>query len=195
MTIITRFNFSDNKQITTQIADNESNHLWTAYAQNANGICLLKKQGAFNPYQTYYTVSRYVTNINALDYDIDNLYVAYDDSVYLGEILDKLNPLTSTTYISKGTFAESPIDVKVNGTDLWFLLPGNISGQNAKLLKYDTDGIYQDEIELTTVVDAKNMVIDENDDIWIITYTDPVQLVRVFELSGGSYDFDITNIA
>lgn len=161
MTIISRFNFSDNKQITAQISDELTNHLWTAFAQNSNGVCYLKKQSCLSPNQNYYTLNRYVTSINALDYDASNIYVAYSDITYLGEIISKINPLTSTIYISKGYFQESPVDIKVNGTDVFFLLPGNITGETAKLVKYNISGVLQNTIELSPIINAKSMVLKQ----------------------------------
>lgn len=195
MTIIRRFNFTGEEQITAQVADELTNHLWTAFAQNNNGICYLKKQSGLSPTQNYYSINRSVSNINALDYDVNNIYVAYSDITYLGEIFDKANPLTSSTYIEKGSFLESPIDVKVDNTNLWFLLPGELSGLNAKVLRYNTDGEYQETIDLTGITNAKSMIIDSNSNIWIVTYTNPVQLIRIFEISGGIFDNEITEIS
>jgi len=194
LTIITQFNF-DEEQITAQISDEYTDFLWTAFAQNSSDVCYLKKQSSSKPSVNYYTLNRLVDEINALDLDSSNIYTSYDDNSLLGEIISKTNPLTSVIEISKAEYPESPVDVKVNGTDLWFLLPGSLSGINATLIKYNTSGVYQDEVDLTGVVDAKSMVIDENDDIWVVTYTSPANLVRVYEESGGAYNFEINEIS
>jgi len=198
MTITRRFDFSDDKQITAQKADNFANFLWIAFAKNSNGKCIIEKNGKFSPKQVYYSLNREVNNVNAMDLDSSKLYVAYEDATLLGEIISKINPLTSVTTISKGAIVESPIDVLINGIDLWFLLPGIASGTNAKLLKYDTSGVLQETVDLNKsgniVNNAKSMTIDSNDDIWIVTYENPARLVRVYEMSGGVYDFTITEI-
>ncbi len=198
MTSINRFDYSTDKQITAQIADEIDNFLWVAFAKNDDGNCILEKEAKFFPTQTYFSIDKSVDEIINLDLDSSNIYTAYDDTTLLGEILSKTNPLTSTTEILKGSTLESPVDVKVNSSDLWFLLPGNISGENAKLLKYNTSGVFQQEVDLITsslvVNNAKSMVIDDNNDIWIATNTNPVQIVRVFEISGGLFDFEITEI-
>jgi len=136
MTQIRRYEYSNDKQITAQISDNFNDFLWVAFAQNSNGNCVLEKQAKYHVTQTYFSLNRSVTKINALDIDSSKLYVSYEDSTLLGEIISKSNPLTSTTEISRGTIVESPIDIKINGTDLWYLLPGILSGTNAQLLKY-----------------------------------------------------------
>ncbi len=197
-TPFTRYTYSRN-QITAQKADNFNDYLWLAFAQNTSGICYIEKKAKFNPNQTYYSLEKLVTEINALDIDSSNLYVAYNDSTLLGEIISTTNPLTSYTQISKGVIAESPVDVAIDGSDLWFLLPGDQSGSNTQLLKYNTSGVLQETVDLSksglTVVNAKSMSIDANNDIWIVTNTNPATLVRVFELSGGVYDFAVTEIS
>lgn len=199
MVTFKRFEFADEKEITAQKADNIDNFLWVAFAQNSSNNCVIKKSGFSFPTQVYYSLNRQVNQVNALDLDDTNIYVAYDDSTYLGEIISKINPLTVFTTISKVGIFESPVDVAINGTDLWYLLPGSASGTNAKLLKYDTDGVFQQTVDLITsgvetVTEATSMAIDTNNDIWITTFTDPARVVRVFELSGGIYDFEITEI-
>lgn len=194
-----RFNFSSDKQITALKADNIVDFLWVAFAQNSDGNCIIEKEAKFYPTQTYFTLERAVTEVIGMDLDTTNLYVAYNDTTLLGEIISKTNPLTSTTEISRGDIEEAPVDVIINGTDLWFLLPGDASGTNAQLLKYNTSGVLQDTVDLTksglTVTNAKSMIADDNDDIWIVTYANPTQLIRVFELSGGTYDFAVTEIS
>lgn len=199
MTNIRRINYSNDKQITAIIADNTDNFLWIAFAQNSSGNCIIEKQSGFEPNQTFFSLTRAVDNIPEVDLDSNNLYVAYDDSSLIGEIIDKDNPLTTTTEISIPVgISESPVDVKVNGTDLYFLTPGEISGENAKIVKYNTSGTFQEIIDLsksgTIINNATSFTIDSNGDLWIITYEAPSRLVRVFALSGGGYNFTSYNI-
>ncbi len=195
MPITRRFDFSSDKQITAQIADEINDFLWIAFAQNSDGNCIIEKEAKFIPTQTYFTLERAVTEIKSLSLDSSNLYVAYTDSTLLGEIISKTNPLTSTTEISRGSIVESPVDVKIDGSDLWFLLPGNVSGSNAQLLRYNTSGILQQTVDLaksgSVVNNANSMTIDDNNDIWIGTFETPAKIVRVFQISGGLYDFTI----
>lgn len=195
MTTNRRFEFSSDEKITVQKADSIDNFLWIAFAQNDDGTCIIEKGAKFYPTQTYFSLERAVTEVNAMDLDSTNLYVAYEDSTLLGEIISKTNPLTITIEINRGAIVESPVDVLINGTDLWFLLPGNASGTNAQLLKYNTSGVLQQTVDLnksgSIVNSAETMTIDDNGDIWIGTYEIPAKIVRVFEISGGLYDFTI----
>jgi hypothetical protein len=199
MTQINRFEYSGDKKITAQIADEIDDFLWISFAQNSDGNCIIEKEAKFTPIQTYYSLERAVTEVNAMDLDSSNLYVAYNDSSLLGEIISKTNPITSTIDISIPIGINEPsIDVKIDGSDLWFLIPGDISGENAKLLKYNTSGVLQQTVDLIktglTIINAKSMAIDSNNNIWIATYTNPATIVRVFEISGGLYDFTETQI-
>jgi len=196
MTTNRNFDFSPDKDITAQVYDNINDYLWIAFAQNTSGNCIIEKASKFSPTQTYFSLTRAVTEVNAMAVDSSKVYVAYNDSTYLGEIISTTNPLTSYTKIAKTT-VESPIDVLISGSDLWFLLPGSASGTNAKLLRYNTSGVLQETIDLqesgSIVNDAKSMTIDTNNDIWIGTYTTPATIVRVYELSGGTWSFTIDN--
>ncbi len=198
MTQITRFEYSNDKQITAQVADELSDFLWVAFAKNSDENCIIEKQAPFKPDQTYFSLERTVDEVTEMDLDSNNIYIAYNDALLLGEIISKTTPLTITTEISRGAIVESPVDVNINGSDLWYLLPGNISGSNTQLLKYNTSGVLQDTIDLSksgsTVVNASSMTIDSNGDIWIGTFTNPATVVRVFEISGGLYDFEVTDI-
>lgn len=195
MSINRRFDYIDDKKITVQKSDNISDFLWIAFAQNSDGNCLIEKVAKFHPTQVYYSLERAVNEVNAMDVDSSNLYVSYNDSDLLGEIISKTNPLTSTTEISRGAIVESPVDVLINGTDLWYLLPGDASGTNAQLLRYNTSGVLQQTVDLSksgsTVYNAKSFTVDGNNDLWIATYTTPSTIVRVFEISGGLFDFNI----
>lgn len=197
MTIKRRINYTSNKQIT--VLHHNDEYIWVAFAKNSDDICIIKKQYAFEPAQTFFSLEKEVDEIVALDSNTTKLFAAYTDDTLLGEILSLTNPLTSTTEIEiPSGILESPVDVKVDGTDLWFLLPGDLSGTNAQLIKYDTSGNFIEIVDLSnslgTVINATSMTIDENSDIWIVTNTSPVQVIRVFQLSGGDYDFTITDI-
>jgi len=193
-----RFTYTE-KNITDVVADENGNFVWIAYAQDSEGNCNLKKTSAFSPDQIYFDIDKAVTNINAMTIDTANLYLAFDDSVLLGEILGTSNPLSNIIQINIPVgIVEVPVDIAVDGTDLFFLIPGNQTGTNAKILKYDTLGVLQDTIDLTktgvTVVNATSFDIADTGDIWVMTNEDPANLVRVFELSGGGFDFTVTPI-
>lgn len=197
MTIIRRFEFSGDNQITAQIADNIDDFLWVAFAQNSGGNCIIEKQAQFQPNQTYFSLERSVDEVKAFAVDSSKIYIAYEDSSLIGEFISKSNPLSSTPIEISKTTTESPVDILVNGSDVWFLLPGSSSGENAKLLLYDTSGNFDQTVDLSSsgeeVTNASKIAISDTNDLWITTNEDPASIVRVFEISGGLYDFEITN--
>lgn len=200
MTIKRRINYSDNTQITAIKKQTNDSYLWVAYDQNSDGVCILEKQWGFSPDQTFFSLEKQVTKIVKMDCNSTLLFVAYQDDSLLGEILTLNNPLSDNAEIDiPSGISEYPIDVKVDGSDLWFLLPGIISGSNTKLLRYQLDGDFVETIDLDqsgkVVTDASSMVIDSNGDIQILTNTSPATTVRVYELSGGGFDYDIQEYA
>ncbi len=198
MTTIKRFTYDEDK-ITAVAVDQINNFCWVAYAQDLDGNCVIKKLFGFDPDQVFFDIDKAVTNINAMALDSSNLYVAYEDGTLLGEILLQTNPLTVTTEITIPVgIVEAPVDVAVNGTDLFFLIPGVASGTNAKILKYNTSGVFQETIDLVKtgieVTNASTMDIADTGDIWVGTNTDPSTVVRVFITSGGAFDFTVNEV-
>ena len=194
-----RFVYTNDKQITASKVDNTNNFIWLAFAQNSSGICILEKQHPFTPTQTFHSLNISVNQINKLDLNSTNLYAIYDSSTLFVERFSLNNPNTSRTSVNfPSGVIESPIDLVVDNTDVFILTPGSISGENAKILKYNTSLVFQEEIDLTksgsTVTDASSITISGDGDLWVSVNQNPSQYVRVFELSGGGYDFTIFTV-
>lgn len=191
--------YSDNKKITAIEAENITPAVWVAFDQNSSGNCILEKQLPFSPDQTYFTITRSVDRILGLASNSTNIYAIYEDDVYFAERFSISNPLSIVTLLTfPSGIIESPIAVSCDDTYAWFLTPGIASGENAKLIRYDIGLTTHITIDLTksglTINNARSMVIEEDTgDIYIVTYTSPTQIIRVFELSGGGYDFAATN--
>ena len=197
MTSSKRFTYSE-PTISAKKSDETNNFVWIAYEQDTDNNCNIKKLYGFDLDQVFFSIDKSVDKIVDIDVDGTNVYLAYEDSTLLGEILDQGTPVATTTDISMPsgiTITEFPVAIVVNGTDLYFLLPGSASSTNAKILKYNTDGIFQDEIDLTksgaTVTNATSLTVDANNDIWVVTNNSPAEYVRVQQLSGGIFDFTI----
>lgn len=197
-TNITRFDFSSLPKVTMMVSDETNEFMWIGIDQNSDGNCILRKVGKFNLNQVYFSINKSVTKIIEGSVNSSNIYVAYNDSSLLGERLSLTNPLTSTTQISIPVgITESPVDVKADDTNVYYLIPGSASGTNAKILRYNTSGVLQETIDLTksgnTVTNATSIDIASNGDIWAVTNNNPAEYVRVFELSGGGHDFTVHN--
>lgn len=184
---IRRISYSPKKQITSQVIQPVGTFLWVAFAKNSSNNCLIEKQFAFNPTQIYFSLPRAVDAVVDMDINSTHLFVAYDDTDLLGEIISLTSPLTSTVEIEKPVDVESPVAVELGiEEDVWFLLPGSDTGENAQLLRYDLDGILLDTLDLAdtagTVFDASSFTIDSNGDLWIGTMEAPGNVVRVYKV-------------
>lgn len=189
-----RFYFSSRKKVSSQKYDSLDDFLWVAYEKNSSGKCIIQKKAFGDLSQSYFTIEREVDNIVEMGVNSPNLFVIYEDSTLFAEIFSKTNPLTTTTQISIPAGAnENPVDLII-GDYFYVLTPGDISGENAKIFKYNLSGVLQNTIDLQqsgdTVVNAVSMEIDDVDDIYVVTNTNPAKLIRVSEQSGGGYTFE-----
>lgn len=191
-----RFTYPSDPSISALVADQLTNFLWMAFEQDSSGNCRIEKQTAFQPTQTFFTLTRAVDQIRNMTLDASNLYAVYDDTTAFAEKFSLTNPLTSFTQITAPAgITESGIDIQVNGSDIWVLTPGTGSGENAKMIRFNTSLVFQETVDLnksgSIVTNARTFSVDGTGDMWVITYNSPAEYVRVFALSGGGYDFTI----
>jgi hypothetical protein len=184
MPTITNYNFSTTA-ITHFIGDEStSNYLWLGFAQNTDGDCLLQKVIATNPFQVVYEIEIATNEITKLRISGTYIYVALDDASLIGQRYSLTNPLTtSTNYSLPVGINESPIDVAVIGSYVYFLTPGAITGENAKIVKIGLTGTYHSTIDLTPVTNATSFVNSDASELWLVTGTSPLHLVRIYDLS------------
>jgi hypothetical protein len=192
--IIRRTNYSDNKRVSAIHAQDD--FIWVGFELDS-GVCILEKQFGASPDQVYFTLNKSVSKIKKMTSDDTYLYVAYEDDSLLGEIISLTNPLSTFTQISiPSGISEFPVDVAIKGSNLWFLIPGDASGTNAKLLRYNTSGVLQETVDLDksglTITNARSLTLDNNDEIWLVTYQSPATVVRVFYTT--FWDFQETTI-
>ena len=191
MTQIKNYNFATT-QVTAIVSDTVSNnYLWIAYGKNSDNICILQKVSAHDLTQIYYEIEFSVDEITSLHILGSYLYLAVDDVTYLGYKIGLNSPLTLQTAIDiPAGITEAPIDIDDDGTYVYYLLPGNISGTEATVLKYSTGPTLITTIVLTAITGVKSFTIDDSDNIWCITYESPSKLIRVYD--DGGYTFSTT---
>lgn len=199
MTNIRRIDYSSNEEISAIVTDSANDALWLSYKKNASDNCILKRVSAFDPNQTYYTVEIQVEEIPRLIVSGSVIYCLYDSSTLIGAKYSTTNPLsTSTDFDLPESVVETPVDFTFDGTYLYYLIPGAISGQNASIVKLTSSGTYVETIDLlksgNIVLNASTITVDSSDDLWVGTYTSPANLVRVFDIGGGDWDFTITQL-
>lgn len=178
MTQIKTYNYSES-QIKDVIVDTSvnGNYLWILQSDN------LKKVAASNPLQYYFDIDTTETLVKGFLYS-SYLYLAVDDITLIGKRYSITNPLTTYTNFTKPIgITEAPVDVVVGTLGVFFLIPGNLSGTNAKIVKMSVAGVYDLTIDLPTITNAKSITIDNINNLWIVTDEVPLKYVRVF-LSG-----------
>lgn len=196
MTIIRRITYTEPTP-SAFIVDDTNDTIWVGFGASG-GVCTIKKLSSTQPEQVYYNLSRSVSAINALALDSTYLYIAYNDATLFGEQIALSNPLTTYTTITYPvTVNEAPIKVVVdNSGNIWYLTPGVASGENAKLIRYNSSFVFQEILDLNAsgniVTDATDIVVDSNGELRIVTNTDPATLIRVYD--SGGYTYTVTTI-
>jgi hypothetical protein len=181
--------------ITKILTDDASgSYLWIAYDKDTDDICHLQKVSAFDLDQIYYDVEIEAKEIVDLKIYSSYIYVLYNNSTYLASRYSTTNPYTTTTvnFARPVGLAEEPVECTVMGSYIYFLLPGIISGENAKILRYGITGTYNTTIDLSGVTNANSMTNDGTY-IWVISNEDPGKLVRVWY--DTTWLFETTNLA
>lgn len=183
---IKNYNYSENT-ITTSIIDTQNgSFVWLGFAQDTDGNCAFQKLSASNPLQNYFDIDIAVTEIVKATISGQYIYLALSDSSLIGKRYNLANPL-STVLIKDfeipAGITEAPVDIASDGTYVYFLTPGDLSGTNSKITKFTIAGVYDSTIDLSTITNASSFTIDENDEIQVITYESPVKLVRVYDLA------------
>lgn len=200
MSSIRHFSFPDNTKIVAQATDKNNNFVWVTYLQNSDGNCILQKQSGFSPDEIYFSIERAISKMSDIFADVNASYVsvAYHDTTLIGESYSTTNPLTTTIeYTRPGGLVEDPIAVitDADNDNIFFLTPGSSGGEHAKIIKYSFfNNTFDQIIELTTVFDAASMVLDANNDIWLVTNTNPANVIRVYETSTNVWTYAITPI-
>ena len=180
MTIIRRFTSSETRPTAIEY---DSGFLWLAYTLSS-GVCTVQKVLATEPSQIAIDFDVAVNSINDIEAYISYVFLAYDDSTLLGQRYAKTNPsYTPVDYDKPVSVTEEAIACLLTSTHIYFLTPGEASGENAKIIKFTLSGTFVYIIDLTTVTNAKSFTIDSNDEIRVVTFTSPAQIVRVYDLA------------
>lgn len=190
----TKYTFVGNSKVTATFADQTNKMLWVAFL-GSNNECVLKKCSAFNPNFIYFTLTMTANEIFNLDDDSAYLFGAIDSGDYLGFRISKNTPLSGQQYIDIPVgINESAIDLVKVDDYIYFLIPGNLSGENAKIVVINNPALsYNETIDLSKsgdiVLNARKIDIDYYGNLWVISETDPVKLTKVVPISGG-WDFE-----
>jgi hypothetical protein len=189
MTIFKDYLYGHKKIDALAVDTNQGEFLWVGFKQDTNGNCKLKKVSANDPSQTYFDVDLAIAAIKTLHVSGSNILIGIDDPVNYIYRFSVFNPLGIPTVIARPSGVnESPIALVEDSGFLWWLFPGNESGEYAKIVKTNTFGTFQETIDLQQsgdeVHNATSLVFKDGE-LWVVTNTDPVELWRVYQDSAS----------
>lgn len=191
MTIIKRYPFDTTKITHTAV---DTNYVWLAFQKDSDGICHLMKVAHNDFTQVYLDIE--IENIDViLDIKISSsfIYVLFDGSTenLVGKRYSTSNPFSSYSSYTKPYGIPTPLELAV-GDYVYVLLPDASGGVGAKILKYSLSGTFSETVNINdylesseSVTDVTSITCDDDDNLWLVTYTNPVKLVRLWFASGG----------
>ena len=180
MTLIKSYNLSESHLLHSVVDTSGGQYLWLLFADT------LKKVSANDPTLIYFDIAQTQTLVKGY-VSGSYIYLAVDDATYIGKRYSLTAPITSYTNFSlPAGIVEAPVDLLVSGSYVYFLIPGNDLGTNAKIVKMSTAGVFSETIDLTTVTNAKSFVM-VGTEFWVVTYGSPSTYVRVYDDSGWTY--------
>lgn len=187
--VINKYDYDETKIKAISIIDE---YLWIGF-EGTGGVSVLKKVSLFNPNQIFYDIDTEFDDINRIKSSGNYIYLAINDGTYIGARFNSNTPYTTYTYLTipSGINEESIDLVLDSSSNLYFLTSGIISGENAKIIKYNSSLVYQSTIDLTTVFNANAIEVDASDNLWVITKETPSKLIKVITATGAFTEYTL----
>jgi len=173
----------------------QGDYLWIAF-KGESGETVLRKVSAFNLNQTFFEVTPSVDNIVDMTIFGNYLWCAVEDSSYIAKVYAVNNPFTTNYNISIPTgINENPKAIISDNIYVNILTPGEVSGENAKIIRYyGSNRNLVEKIDLSGINYARTFDKDNDDNFWIATYQYPSKLVKIYQGSGGIWNISSWNI-
>ena len=191
---ITRYNYTGRNKITAMDIDKNGN-IWIGFAATAGSCHLYKVSGTDNT-TILFDITVPVDEITKIRtdklsrYSSSYIYLAVDDSTYYAAIYEKDNPLGEYYYINRPTgVIEKTVDLGIGDDFLYYLTPGILSGETAKVIVTDWGTVPEEEetVVLTAINNARTCTGDSAGNLWILTYQNPIKLIRFYYNSGYTF--------
>lgn len=168
----------------------ERTYLWIGYI--LSGQARLRKVSAYDTSLIFYDgVINADKILRIRSADTSDIFLVLDSTTYIGAAVPVDYP-TSIKYAPKPTgISRNAVDVTFNNYYAYYIILGIESSIPAKLTHgylsgtNQPYGIYDLTLGGTTIYTPSAVTRDENSHLWIVTYTNPVQLVKVTLGSGG----------
>lgn len=181
-----KFTFPEEQKITSTFVD--ENYLWIAF-YGVSSLCALYKSSVFNPNLRYWDMDVIANEIKSIIGDSTYLYLALDYSDYIGAKIDKIIPSSIDYFIKEVGINEEAVDLIDDGTYVYFLTPGIISGENSKICKYNkSTRDFIETIDLVTITDSKKIDIDNVGNLWVVSDLDGTsKITKIWYSAGWNY--------
>ena len=185
------YTFSGEQKITASFVT--GNYIWIAFYGVSN-ICALFQSSVFNPNLVSWDLDVTADEIKSIIEDATYLYLSVDDATNIGAKVHKTTP--AVTYFVKNVgITEESIDLTRDTTYIYFLTPGNISGVNSKIAKYNlSTRAFVEIIDLTTVTNAAKIDIDNAGTLWVQSDLDGTPKITKVWFS-GTWQFSTTTLS
>jgi hypothetical protein len=178
-----KYLFSGEQKITAQLVSGD--YIWLAF-EGVSSLCALYKSSVFNPNTRYWDVDVIGDEITFLHEDATYLYASLDHTTYIGAKITKSFPSTIAYFTKDAGILEEAVDLVDDTTYIYFLTPGIISGENAKIAKYNkSTRAFVETIDLTTVFNAKKIDIDYHGVLWVQSELDSTPILTKAEYDGS----------
>jgi len=199
MTTIHRYT-SDYNRIIKMVSDG-GDYVWIAYERNSDGNFHIQKVSANALDQVYFDLEVEANSIVDMEANSSQLYVLFANSTYLATYYSSNDPLSDTLNFERpASMREEPVAfIPDYGNDILNILtPGASSATNALVYRFNTNsGFLLETVAIRVnnirIVEARDISLDANSNLWIVTYTNPTKLVRMWFASGG-WKFAFTDI-
>ena len=172
-----KFTFNENTISATLV---DELYLWIAF-EGVDTVSTIYKSSLFNPNTIFWNIDITAEKINTLWQDTLYVYGSLDDATNTGVKFLKTSPNGFSYYVRQSGINEEAVDVIVDATYVYFLIPGIASGENSKIVKYNKTSLaYVETIDLLTVFNSKKIDIDQNGVLWILSDKNPVIMTKVW---------------
>jgi len=187
---VKKYNFNE-EEITCLCKTGE--YIWIAF-KGKEGVSRLYKSAIRDPEDIYFEISVPVDKIVAMKADDSYIYLAVEDDICIGYVLNLAIPLSVYYALEKlSGVDEYPVDIAIDENLYCYILTPGKDGNISTVYKYLYDGTNEDSIIMDesgkVINNASSITCDLSGNLWVVTYEDLSKLVKIYDDSGYTYDY------